>query len=267
MPQHCKAATIFAASCALAACGGGSGSADSNGGPSAPPTANYSALTAFADGGGVGRGVDEDGGQLVFIGPDITEAIAQLNDQSQDDLADIDIEDFPIVQVFDNDANLREGAISVEGFTFNVTIVEDAGGQAGIFLFEDPGFSNILMAGGTGVGSLPAGTFTYSGTLATGLRSANPQAEFGEFVLLADFNSGNFDFDGATLSDTVSGSGTIDSSSGTIASNNMEMNTSGVERSATMYGQFHGNQAESVSGVFHSNEPTPVYAGGFAGSR
>ena len=112
------------------------------------------------------------------------------------------------------------------------------------------------------------GTHSYSGTLATGVRILNdPQLELGHFTLTADFGRKTYTFTGETYSDTIEGAGVLNTATGAFLTTNMQMTTSGTSRAATMYGQFHGASAQSVAGVFHSNEASPEYAGAFVGSR
>ena len=243
----------------LAACGGGGGSASNT-----PASLSLTTQRVFADRAGVARGTDDSGNKVILITPEVA-AVVSAPDNST---ADIQVSAFPVVRNLNTNARLRQGAITVDGVAVNVTVVEDNGGEAALALAEIPGFANQLMAISTPSTTLPSGNFQYSGTLATGVRNVNnPQVELGSFTLDANFNAQSFAINGSTTSDTVSGSGVIDNSSGKINSSNITMVTSGTNRTATLYGQFSGNNAESVSGVFHTNEQTPAYAGGFVGSR
>jgi hypothetical protein len=113
----------------------------------------------------------------------------------------------------------------------------------------------------------PAGTQTYTGTLAMGERGPLANLELGSFSMGADFSASTFTFNGSTTSNSLSGSGTINVANGSFTSNQLAAVTSGTNRTATMYGNLHGNAATSVSGLFHTNEPTPTHSGGFVGSR
>lgn len=246
---------------ALAACGGGSSSVSNN------PTANFTTIKQFSDGGGVATGVFSDGARSVLIAPGIVDVVAAANSTTQDDIDGIDFSDFPIVQQLGTNANIRQGAMTIEGIVVNNTIIEDLGGNSNIALQEIPNFGNQLIATGTSLGTIPSGSFVYNGTLGTGFRSLNPQIQFGSFSMSANFNAGTFNFNGSTLSDTLSGNGFINVTNGSLASGNLNLTTSGTQRTATMYGNFHGGTAQGVSGIFHSNEANPVFSGGFVGSR
>ena len=246
---------------ALAACGG------SGDGTAANPTVSFTTAKQFADGGGVATGVRSDGARSVFISPDIAEVVQAANSTSQEDLTDINRSDFPIVQVLPSNANMRQGAMTVDGIVFNVTVFEDLGDNSQVALLEIPNSANAIISGGSPLGTIPTGGFTYSGTLGTGLRDIDPQIELGNFTMNTNFNNGTFSFNGSTLSDTLVGNGFIDVNNGSLSSNNLSLTTSGTSRTATMYGNFHGGSAQGVSGLFHSNEANPTHSGGFAGSR
>lgn len=255
--------TILATTAALAltACGGGSSGVSNN------PTVNFTTVKQFSDGGGVATGVRSDGARSVFLAPEIADVVAAANSVTQNDIDGIVSSDFPIVQQLGTNANIRQGAMTIQGTVVNVTIFEDLGGNSEIELQEIPNFGNQLLAKGTPLGTIPSGTFVYNGTLGTGFRSVNPQIEFGSFSMSANFNAGTFTFNGSTLSDTLAGNGFVNVTNGSLASSNLNLTTSGTQRTATMYGNFHGGTAQGVSGIFHSNEASPLFSGGFVGSR
>lgn len=256
-------ASLAVFSCVLlAACGGG-GSGVTN-----DPSVSFSTVKAFSDNAGVARIVSSDGIQGYVIVPDVALTVSTANSLSADDLANVQVSDFQVVQVLNSNANLRQGAITVEGVVLNITAVEDLGREAAAFVMEIPDYANALIVNGTQPTNIPAGTYQYQGTLGTGVRNVNNiQPELGTFTLNANFSEQSFSINGSTLSDSLSGSGVINNSSGTINANNLVLTTSGNNRTASLYGQFHGNAASSVSGVLHSNENNPNYAGFIVGSR
>lgn len=249
---------ILAAPCLamLAACGGGS-----TGG------ASYTTLQVFSDGTGVAKGVGSDGSQALIMAPDIALVVQAANNATQQDIASVRVSDFPVVQSLSTNANLRQGTVTSSGVVFNTTAIEDLGGEAGLIILEIPNQYSAAMATGTTLTGTPVGTHTYSGTMTMGARSVNPNQELGSFTMNANFDASSYTFSGSTSNNNLSGSGVINAQSGTFNSNNLSASTSGTSRSATMYGQLHGNAATSVSGVFHTNETSANYAGGFVGSR
>lgn len=262
--ENTRISTMLAttAALALAACGGGSSAVSNN------PTTTFNVERVFSDNAGVARAVSSNGVQGYVIMPDVGLLVQTSNEVSAEDLTSIQVSDFPIFQVLNSNAYLRQGAITVDGVVINVTAVEDLGGFAEAAFMEVPGYLNALIVAGTQPTNLPSGTFQYQGTMGTALRYVNdPQPQLGDFTLIANFSTATFNVNGSTLSDTLTGSGVINNLNGTINANNLFITTSGTLRSATMYGQFHGNAASSVSGVFHSNEADPFYAGFIVGSR
>lgn len=245
----------------LAACGGGSSGSIST--PS--PSANFTTVRAFSDGAGVGRAVASDGSETVFIAPDITEVVSAANQSSSNPVTDIQFSDFAVVQVLPT-AVVRQGAVTIEGVATNVLIVEDNRGEAGLVYLEIPGVADAVFAVGSAFGTAPNGAFTYNGVHVIGNRTFGG-IETGSFTLTADFNNRTFDYNASTTNTALAGSGTIDTANGRFASNNLGANVLGTSSTASMYGQLHGNSGESVSGVFHTNEASPFYAGAFVGSR
>ena len=239
----------------LAACGGG-------GGGDVSASANFTTLRAFSDGAGVGRGVASDGTEAVFIAPDIAEVVAISN---QDNPVDLQFSDFAIVDTRPT-AVIRQGTVTVDGQVANVTIVEDNGGEAGLIYLEIPGYGDAVFATGSAFGAAPNGSFTYNGVHIIADRFFGDQQD-GTFSLTADFNSRTFTYNGSTISSSLSGSGSIDIVNGRFSSNALNSNVGGDTNTASMYGQLHGDSAQSVSGVFHTNESDPFNAGAFVGSR
>lgn len=246
----------------LQACGGGStGPAGFN---QTPTPASFRTLRQFSDGAGVGRAVDADGVEMVFISPDIAEVVAEGNRTYNSPIDDIQFSDFPVVQRLAH-STVRQGTMTIEGEVANVTIIEDNGGDAGI-LYLDLGYADAVVATGTPYGTAPGGTFSYEGTHLIGDRYYGG-IEDGTFTLTANFTSKTFSYAGSTVSSTLNGTGIIDTANGRFQSSNLTSNVLGSVNSASMYGQLHGQSAQAVSGVFHTNEADPNYAGAFIGSQ
>ena len=249
---------ILAAPCLamLAACGG-----------SSTGEASYTALKVFSNGDGVARGTASDGTKFVFITPDVGGLVTAANAGSSD-AVNVTASDFPVVQNLATNAKLRQGAVTIEGIAANVTIVEDLGGDAKLVLFDIPNYASLGMAGGSALTGNPTGTHTYNGTMTMGSRLAGGAGQqFGSFSMSANFDTQAYSFSGSTANHSLNGTGLIDTASGRFSSNNLNATTFGTGRSATMYGELHGNAANSVSGVFHTNESSATYSGGFVGSK
>ena len=251
----------------LAACGGSNDGSATNATQPAPTASSYTALKVFSNGDGVGRGVASDGTKLVFITPDVGATVAAANTGSSAAL-NVTASDFPVVQNLATNAKLRQGAVTIEGIAANVTIVEDLGGDASLILFDIPNYASLGMAVGSAMTGNPTGTHTYNGTMTMGSRlEGGAGQQLGSFSMSANFDTQAYSFSGSTTNHSLNGTGLIDTASGRFSSNNLNATTFGTGRSATMYGELHGNAANSVSGVFHTNESSATYSGGFVGSK
>ena len=279
-----KVSLTLSAVALLAACGGGGGSTSNipmvdenpmdgnNPPPGNNPGASYTPLgdedDIFGDGAGVARGTANDGSQALIITPQVKAVVENASTASQID--DLQLSDLPIVRRLETNANLRRGAFRTDGITFNVLAVEDLEGEAVIIQAEVPNVANFLGVEGSQYGAAPTGTFTYNGTMAMGRRVGNAPTEFGSFSMSADFSNQEFTYSGDTTSNSVTGSGFSNTTTGRFTTNTLDITTggvSGVKREGTMHGQTHGSSAQSVSGVFHTNEINPLYSGAFVGSR
>lgn len=254
----------------LTACGG-------SGGGDVSANANFTTLRIFSDGAGVGQGVASNGTQTVFIAPNIVDAVALSNQNNP--VSDIQFSEFPIVETGET-AVMRRGSLLVEGQVADVTIVEDRGREASLVYLVSENLTEEFFAVGSAFGSAPNGAFTYNGVHIIEDRFSGIKTH-GTFALTANFSDKTFNYNGdsSTVSietstriiteniSTLSGSGTIDTINGRFSSNNLSSNVGGGTGTATMYGQLNGSSAQSVSGVFHTNEGDPFYAGAFVGSR
>ena len=256
-----KPLVAVSAFAALAACSGGGG------GSNMTSEAPLSVARVFSDGSGVARGKNvNDGSKSLFVAPDIAALVSEVNSgdgASGDEL----ISSIEVVGPAPGGGVKGEGAISVGAEAANVDAVKHPDDTAAIFYFDQPNAGSMVVAIGVDHGSLPEGEFTYSGTLATGVRSQNPDIEYGTFTMDADFNAETFDFSGQTASDTLNAAGAINIEDGQFASNNVQFVTSGTQRGGRIYGNIHGSNGETVSGVAHSNESSPVYGAAFVSTN
>ena len=244
----------------LAACGGDGGGANST------LDANASTVRVFGDDSGIMRVVREDGSQGLFMISDVAEQVSLFN--SNDAESDFnDTTDLSSSGTVVGGATQLEGASTIGNLAGNITALEHPDGVARIVYLEVPNYTAIAGAAGNPVGSLPSGSFTYQGTLATGLRTQDPQLEYGTFTMDADFNAQTFDFNGQTASDTLQATGAIDVADGQFTSSNVLFVTSGTQRGGRLYGSIHGPNGETVSGLAHSNESSPVYGAAFVSTN
>lgn len=236
----------------------------SGGGGSANPV-DWSTLKVFGDGAGVARLVDsENGSQALLIGPNITSIVEAANDDEVDDSI-ATYSDFAKVNTLQY-STVREGTVTVDGTTANITFYEDNSGVSGIALFELPGLARLGLVTGTRMTGSPTGTFDYVGT--HGARDRRTDAiEIGTFDMTIDFDSGTFVYDGDTASSTLDGTGSVDVENARFASSNLSFTANGYSQTASMRGLLHGEDAEGVSAIFHTNESTPLFDGAAAGSK
>ena len=131
------------------------------------------------------------------------------------------------------------------------------------------------------------GKYVYQGTLASGQRSALGEVSTGGyFTMVADFGttvgaSGTYSYEGGHGDATLTASGPINlltgrfGGTGTGTSAKFQENSDANEVDSTFYGQFHGSEVQSISGIWHTNESddatpnllSPRHAGAFTGSR
>ena len=227
----------------------------------------FTVVSMFSDSAGVFKGVDAaTGNTAVGISPDVVNVIESANESPSGGVTGIDPSSFALLSS-NSLGKIRQGTMAAGDLTANVTIYTNTSESASLILLGIPRIANVLMAKGTKLVGYPSGTYTYSGQHGAGRRVAGVTPELGSFSLNANFNSGAFTYTGSTTNTSLTGSGVIDKTSGKIAGNSFTMTTPYRTYSATMYGNFHGNSAADVSGVFHTNDTNPDYAGGFVGSR
>lgn len=240
----------------LSACGGGGGGGGSS-------TLSATALTVFNDGAGVGRVVNSNGSEFVYIAPNIVADVNATNNSGS--VTPVDITQYPIVSQ-SNGYNLRQGTVSANGFTANVIIAEKIGsGTASIaYIYDNSG--DAIAAGGGSYSSAPSGSHTYSGMYVAGGRYSS-FAEIGSLSMTANFSNNTFSINGTSTNSSLTGTGFIDPANGRISSANLTFTKSGSSYGATTMGNLTGNGATDVSGVFYTNDTNPDYAGAYAGSR
>ena len=242
---------------ALSACGGGG------------TVGTFSANKIFSDGAGVGRlTVKRSNEQGYLIAPDIVAVGAELNSITGNDLIELNPDDFPVIQVLSNGTRVHQGAVISNGIGVNLTMYVEPGEETTIAYYSVPGYANMLLATGVAYTQAPSGNYTYSGTQIAGPRgNFNTSPSVGSFDLSANFDTSSFSYSGVSSNYSLSGSGYINKGNGQLSSSNMNFQTGGSNRTATLNGLLHGSSAQGVSGVFYTNESNPAFAGGFSGTR
>lgn len=265
----------LAALCAifLSACGGGGSTTPAP--VSQEPPAVGEILGTFTDGSGVLRTVATNDDTIYFFINDITD-LATTIETSGAQSASLEAGNLT-VPISGTLSNL---AIGPDNFTETIAtlredptagplrILEATSGEAFVALLGPSTNPNAIFTRGSSYGTAPAGSHEYRGAMATHTRSGAGQVADGQFTLSANFDSETYTFAGFIdpsndPSRTVTSSGTLDLATGRIQATTTTVGAA----PATMYGSLHGSTAGAVSGVFHSNEASPVTVGAFAGSR
>lgn len=236
----------------LSACGGGGGG-----------SLSATALTVFNDGAGVGRVVNSNGSEFVYIAPNIVADVNATNNSSS--VTPVDVTQYPIVSQ-SNGYNLRQGTITADGQTANVIVAEKIGSGTASIAYIYNNYGDAIAAGGGSFSSPPSGFHYYNGMYVAGGRYSS-FAEIGSLSMTANFSNNTFYINGTSANSSLSGSGYIDPANGRISSANLTFSKSGSTYGATTMGNLTGNGATDVSGVFYTNDTNPDYSGAYAGSR
>ena len=254
----------------LAACGGGGGGS----GGGVELQIRTTTLDVFADFSGIAEydlNAEDEQERGYFISPQIVALANEVNGSSF-------INDDDDDEVITNIQNLNNGTVLYEGYedsddeTILFTQITTDDGSTGVEQFVYNSIvGSFFDSFGARFASVPAGVHIYSGTQLSSARSGVSETAYGPFTLTADFSSERYSYNGTSAGTreqhSLSGSGDINIVNGSFYSDDMVFHDGSLNRTATQYGHLHGDQAETVSGLFHTNEANPVYGGGFVGSR
>jgi hypothetical protein len=247
----------------VSGCGGSSDGTAVN--PTQPPPDRAVVLETFADGSGVFRSVTTaDGFTFVAngIAPDVQTAVSQINSGAP---AATNI----INQQFDSSnayGSFYTGRINVNGVVLNAIAYADYYGIVTMVYAEGLG-QNVLLSGGEQVSNIPSGTYNYTGTNIIANRDGS-YGEQGTFAMGVNFNTGQASISGITPSSTIDSSNiSVDNANGTFSSDDVRIGINGSPTQGTISGNFHGNGAIGVTGVYHDNLGSPTVIGAIAGTR
>jgi hypothetical protein len=172
---------------------------------------------------------------------------------------------------WDTGIPIYRGTIKIGDEVYSAEMLQLASGALSMRIFDPTDI--VFAAGDTYTGSL-TGNHTYSGALlATRFGGTSNRDLEGDFVLIADFTNETFTvFDGANDQDTVrlSGSGVMDSATGTFASDGRTAPSEGVWLAeydfndtgdleilnavpVAFYGNAHGDGSD-ISAVYYSED-------------
>lgn len=250
---------------AVGACGSGG---DSSGG-SGSVTFDASPLKVFSDGSGVGKVRVASGGEVntgYILTPELTLALQEL--EATQEITPFDITSLPLTGSGPN-TQIREGAVTIDGVTINVTAAITNAEDAGLALLEEPssGFSILTSEGIEATGLPNSGTATYTGVFGMQDVYYDPSPELGTFTATANFQDSEVGFDGNTSSYRASGIATVSGNSFSSGSMTIEDQPFAIVESGSLQGDFHGDGGNSMAGVIYSNDSSATYRGGFVGSQ
>lgn len=228
---------------------------------------SFTTLSVLSNGQGIARGITNTGEQALLYTSEVVEVVAGANNSANSSLG-VTISDLPITSITGNTI-IRTGTMTSGGYTFNVSAVEDSTVvNAEAIYMETPGYADLAMVAGAAYSSPPTtGSYAYSGTQTSNARSVKAPGSIGTFALSVDFSSDAFGYAGSSGIVNVSGSGVLDSANGRFATSSLSISAGGSSYGGTMHGMLHGNGAKDTSGVFHTDDYAPDYAGTFIGSR
>lgn len=211
--------------------------------------------------------VTATGEQGLIYTPEVSEVVAAANQAASGSIVDVTASDFPITSSNGN-VRVRSGTMTSDGFTFNITAIEDTRTtEAGVVFIEMPsGYNDVSIVTGTAYTNAPTGTFAYRGTQMTTANNALAPGAIGDFTMSANFGQETFEYNGSSGNVVVTGSGVLDTANGRFATSNLNVTSGGYSKTGTMHGLMHGSGATTTSGIFHTSGSSPL-TGAFIGTR
>lgn len=257
----------------LAACGGSSDGSAIN--PTSPPPASTTTLKTYSDGSGVTTGritVDGSTSNYVLASTDPVKATQVVSGAVNLNVVD-SAEDgrFYYVERTGTSSNGSTVSLLTVGESLNLTGSEFA---ALSFVVIDNSLG--IASSGSPVSSLPAGSYTYTGTAS--VLGADGDGD-GTFTMTANFTNRTASIAAAIPSNSPAGANNpayffgsnnlaINNTNGSFSTSNANIGLTGTGgNSASIYGYFAGSNAQGVSGIVYENGDTSQYIGGFYGSR
>lgn len=244
-------------------------------------------LETFSDGSGVMRaemnqvasGITGNVNKVVAISPDVSRWVSSLSAAEVKDLVDHNL---PLVEdKFLDSANYYEGILTLAGESYTVSVFDALSGDGSVGFGSDKnGDALVAVTVGSEATNIPSGNFTYTGLHVVGAKQfqSGPSGEplttgSGTFTMTVNFDDETGTYSGSTHlinSTTLSGNLVLDNIKGEITGSNLPLTGSinGVSlngKTAKLQGNFHGDGASSVTGVFYTDEL--AYGGGFVGQK
>ena len=256
-----KSSILVAVTMSLVGCGGAAQTISS-------PAPVATTLSVFGDGSGVARMTSTSSGEsgtFSVMAANIQTGVNNVNNNG-DSISAVDLSN---VTYHSSNAYGKyfTGSATINGIAVNVESYESFSGEVGIAYIVSAN-ANLVMVGGTTATNIPTGSYTYNGTNIIGNRDGS-YAEQGTFAMSVDFSNSTAAISGSTASSTFGGTGiSINTSTGNFADTGIAMTVNGgASVPASISGQFNGNGATGVTGIYHDNSNNPLTVGMFAGER
>lgn len=250
------------ATAVLVGCGGGGG----GGGGNTIRFADVSVLNTFSDQSGVMKVTNGDN-EIAFVA---TPLVAEIANDFRNGTSTADSYSSGLTPVRTRTYAVEStGTITVGSEAMNVTVWEDNVGETSIMAGIVPGQLSFGITGGAvAYTNPPSGTHSYVGTHTASRRTSLQMPEVGTFTMSADFDAGRVSYSGSSSSSSITQNNMLlDVSDGSFAGNSGSFSWNGSSYTSTMHGNFAGNNAKGVHGVFWTNGGTGRYIGAFAGRK
>ena len=210
---------------------------------------------------------------LAYV-PDLSKWV---NDFSYSDVTSIANHNIPLLQnnlmgsgvdyYYDASAD-----VTILGENYNFVVLKVASSPVYLTGGYDANSQLIGVAFGPKPTNLPSGNFSYTGWHGITTNLANGGGD-GLFTMNVNFSDGTGSYSANTTISAITGLNgniTLDNTTGELSGTNLVLSGSlaGLDltgKTATLVGNFHGNGATDVSGIFFTDNLD--FAGGFLGSR
>ena len=164
-------------------------------------------------------------------------------------------------------------ADDIVGAIYTQSSDEDVVGVAIVEGINEDGI--MVIAAGTEVSNIPTGEFDYEGANFVALIPQGEEdigGDYGSFKATVNFATGTGDIiaDLDSFAIAIDGDFTVDTNTGTFVGEKVGL-TSILERwsdsTVTIHGNFHGDGATGMTGIYTENVPEPDFIGAIAGQQ
>lgn len=252
----------------LAACGGGGGGGNSVSIPTAPQQ-NTTVLRVFSDGSGIARTEVTKNDKVIVanvISPNIQNYKPAPGGILDTDGNLVSENNFTLIDK-DHYGEYYAGTGEIDGQEVNVLVYLDNARQLEAGFIEGSG-NSAGYVGGEKISGIPIGKHSYEGSNIFIARDGSYLDTGGRFSMNVDFDNKSASIIGSTEASSISGSTiSVDVNEGSFKGDDLLLNVAGSEFKAIINGNFHGNGATGVTGIYTDSAANPTVAGVIAGTR